>query len=119
MRHMEYPYGFDVRGHTAATSGDEHIRDLIEQLLFTDAGERVNRPDFGTGLTQLLFAGNSDELVTATGVLVSSALQQHLGDLIQVENVTVAGDDSALSVLVQYVVTVNRQRQVARFSRPL
>ena len=86
---IDYPFHLDGRGRTALTSDDDHIRDLIEQVLFTTPGERVNRPTFGTGLMQLVFAPNSDELATATQFLIQGALQQWLGDLIQIEAVQV------------------------------
>jgi phage baseplate assembly protein W len=114
---IDYPFHIDSRSRTAQTTGDEHIRDLIEQVLFTSPGERVNRPTFGTGLMQLVFAPNSDELATATQFLVQGALQQWLGDLIQVEAVQVESQDSTLKVTVQYVVRRNQQRQVAEFAR--
>ena len=114
---IDYPYHFDSRGRTATTDPDDHIRDLIEQVLFTLPGERVNRPTFGTGLLQLGFAPNSDELATATQFLVQSALQQWLGDLIQVEAVAVENVDSTLRLTVQYTVRRTQQRQVAQFSR--
>lgn len=113
----EYPLRFDGRGHTAEASADRHIRDLIEQVLFTMPGERVNRPTFGSGLMQLVFAPAGDELAAATQFLVQGALQQWLGDLIQVEAVRVEGVDSALVVTVQYVVRSGQQRQVAQFRR--
>ncbi len=87
-------------------------------MLFTAPGERVNRPSFGTGLQQLLFAPNSGELATATQFLVQGALQQWLGDLIQVEAVQVDSRDEVLTVTVQYVVRRNLQRQVAQFTQP-
>ncbi|MEA3323755.1 MAG: GPW/gp25 family protein [Euryarchaeota archaeon] len=114
---INYPFRIDGRGRTASTDHDAHIRDLIEQVLFTAPGERVNRPDFGSGLMQLVFAPNSDELATATQFLVQGALQQWLGDLIQVEAVEVLSEDSALNVTVQYIVRRNQQRQVAQFTR--
>jgi phage baseplate assembly protein W len=119
MNDMDYPYGFDARGHTAEAGSEEHIQDMIEQVLFTSPGERVNRPEFGAGLMQLVFAGNSDELAGAAQMLVSSALQQHLGDLIQLESVSVSSEESALTVRVDYVVLRNRQRETARLIRPL
>lgn len=115
--HIDYPYHIDGRGRTAATDQDDHIRDLIEQVLFTAPGERVNRPDFGSGLMQLVFAPNSDELTTATQFMVQGALQQWLGDLIKVEAVEVESADATLEVTVQYVVRRNQERQTARFSR--
>lgn len=114
---IDYPFHFDDHGRTARTSGDDHIRDLIHQVLFTSPGERVNRPTFGTGLMQLVFAPNSDELATATQFLVQGALQQWLGDLIQIEAVHVESQESTLAVTVQYIVRRNQQRQAAQFTR--
>ena len=113
---VDFPFNFDGRGRTAETSGDAHIRDLIEQVLFTAPGERVNRPTFGCGLAQLVFTPNSDELAAATQYLVHGALQQWLGDLIQVEDVLVESVDSTLRVAVQYVVRRTQQREIARFA---
>ncbi len=114
---VDYPYRIDGRGRIAATTEDEHIRDLIEQVLFTSPGERVNRPRFGSGLLQLVFAPNSDVLAAAVEMTVQGALQQWLGDLIQVEALEVTSEDSTLQVQVQYVIRRNGQRTVADFSR--
>jgi uncharacterized protein len=114
---VDYPLAFDTRGRTASTGEDEHIRDLIEQVLFTSPGERVNRPTFGSGLLQLVFAPNSDALAAATQVSVQGALQQWLGDLIVVEAVDVRSEDSTLEVLVQYVVRRTQERRVGQFAR--
>ena len=114
---IDYPYEFDSRSRTAGTTDDEHIRDLIEEVLFTTPGERVNRPTFGSGVLQLIFAPNSEALASATQMTVQGALQQWLGDLIQVESVEVQSEDAKLQVLVQYTVRRNQQRQVAQFVR--
>jgi hypothetical protein len=114
---IDYPFGFDGEGHTAQAGDDDHVRDLIEQVLFTAPGERVNRPTFGTGLSQLLFAPSSAELATATQFMVQAALQSALGDLIVVEAVSVAGTEGTLTVGVKYVVLRTQQRQVAEFKR--
>jgi uncharacterized protein len=114
---VDYPFHFDGRGHTAGTDGDDHIRDLIEQVLFTSPGERVNRPDFGSGLLQLVFAPNSGELAAATQFLVQSSLQGWLGDLIEVEAVEVESEEATLRVTVQYLIRRSQERQVAEFSR--
>lgn len=116
---ISFPFHFDGRGRTAQSGGDDHIRELIEQVLFTSPGERVNRPTFGSGLLQLVFAPNNDALAAATQLTVQGALQQWLGDLIQVEAVQVTSEDSSLRVLVQYVVLRSQQRQVAQFSRAI
>jgi len=118
MIQVDYPYHFDRRGRTAEPDDqDAHIRDLIEQVLFTAPGERVNRPDFGSGLMQLVFQPNSVELAAATQFLVQGSLQQWLGDLIVVEAVAVEAEDSTLRVTVQYVVRRTEQRTVAQFER--
>lgn len=115
--HIDYPFRIGGRGHTAQTSQEDHIGDLIEQLLFTSPGERVNRPDFGSGLMQLVFAPASDELATATQLLVQGALQRWLGDLIMVEDVQVTHADATIQVIVRYVIRRSQQQRVARFSR--
>ena len=114
---IDYPFHFDGRGRTAQAEDDKHIRDLIEQVLFTSPGERVNRPDFGCGLMQLVFAPNSSELATATQYLVQGSLQRWLGELIQIQAVDVSSDDSTLQVTVQYIIKRNQARQTAQFSR--
>ncbi len=115
MADVDYPYHFDSRGRTAATGYADHVRDLIEQVLFTAPGERVNRPTFGSGLRQLVFGPASDELATATQFLVQGALQDWLGDLIQVDEVAVATEDSTLRVRVDYTLRRTQEREVAEF----
>ncbi len=114
---IDYPFHIDRRGRTATTDADDHIRDLIDQVLFTSPGERVNRPTFGTGLMQLVFAPNSEELATATQFIVQGALQQWLSELIQVEAVHIESDDAALHVTVEYQVRRTQERQSAQFVR--
>lgn len=117
MMHVDFPYHFDQRGRTASADYDKHIRGLIEQILFTSPGERVNRPTFGSGLMKLIFSPNSDVLASATQLSVQSALQQWLGDLIQVEEVEVAGEDSTIRIIVKYIVRSSQQRKTEEFKR--
>jgi uncharacterized protein len=114
---VDYPFHIDGSGHTAATGTNDHIRDLIEQVLFTSPGERVNRPDFGCGILSLLFGPAGSEIATATLFLVQGSLQQWLGDLILVESVNVESIESTLRVTVSYTVKQTREQQVAQFSR--
>lgn len=114
---LDFPFHIDRLGRTAATDDDNHIRDMIEQLLFTNPGERVNRPDFGSGLLQVVFAPNSPELASVVQFSVQAALQQWLGDLIQVEAVQVESEEATLRVTVRYIIRRSQQRQVAQFSR--
>lgn len=100
--HFDFPLHVDGRGRTAVTDADDHVRDLIHQVLFTAPGERVNRPEFGCGLKQLVFLPNSDALAASTQQLVQGALLRWLEDLIVVEAVTVDATDSTLAVTVVY-----------------
>jgi Bacteriophage baseplate protein W len=114
---IDFPFHFDARGRTASTAYEDHIRDLIEQVLFTAPGERVNRPTFGSGLLQLVFAPNSPELAAATQFLVQGSLQQWLGELIEVQAVEVQAVESKLQVQVRYLIRRTQQAQAALFER--
>lgn len=114
---IAYPFGITGEGLVATTGYSQHIEQLIEQLLFTMPGERVNLPDFGTGITRLIFDPGNAEMVSATQFLIQGALQQWLGNLILVQAVLVAAEDSTLNVTVQYIVKQTSQLRVANFTR--
>jgi Bacteriophage baseplate protein W len=114
---VDFPFHFDNRGRTAETDDDDHIRDMIEQFLFTNSGERVNRPDFGSGLLQLVFAPNSPELAATVQFTIQAGLQRWLSDVITVQKVEVTSEDSTLRVLVQYVVNRTNQTQTVTFTQ--
>ena len=108
---VHFPLEFDGRGGTREDEEQQWIRGLIEQVLFTAPGERVMRPDFGSGLRELVFAPNSPELAATTQFLAQGALQQWLGDLITVENIEVSAVDSALRVDIEYLIRRTEMRQ--------
>lgn len=114
---IDYPFHFDGRGRTAETGLEDHIRDMIEQFLFTNAGERVNRPDFGSGILQLIFAPNSPELAAALQFTIQAGLQQWLGDVIEVQELQVESVDSQLRVDLQYMVRQTQEQQAVQFTR--
>ena len=116
---IDYPFHFDQRGRTAATDDDDHIRDMIEQFLLTSPGERVNRPDFGCGLLEMIFAPNSPEIAAAIQFTIQAGLQQWLGDLIEVKNLLVTSDDAELRVEVRYVVQRTQQSVTETFTRSI
>ncbi|MGH9497270.1 MAG: GPW/gp25 family protein [Candidatus Sulfotelmatobacter sp.] len=114
---IDFPFHFDGRGQTAATDDNDHIRDMIEQLLFTSPGERVNRSDFGSGLLQMVFAPNSPELAAALQFTTQAALQRYLGDLIDLQSLEVTSQDSTLNVMVKYVIKSSGDTQTENFVR--
>jgi phage baseplate assembly protein W len=117
MMDVDFPYHVDGRGRTAATGRDDHLRDLIEQVLFTTPGERVMRPDFGSGLLGLVFEPGGAELVAATQHLVQGALQRELGNLIAVEGLEVTQDEGTLTISVSYVALRTQEHASATFTR--
>lgn len=117
LTNIKFPFHFDGRGRTALANYDEHIRDMIEQFLFTDAGERVNRPDFGSGLMQLVFEPNGPELAATLQFTIQAGLQRWLGDVIQVTAVEVTSDDNKINVFVEYIVLRTGESQSATFER--
>lgn len=116
---VAFPFHVDGRRRSATTSEGEHVRELIEQVLFTAPGERVNRPDFGSGLQQMIFGPASTEMASTVQGVVQGALQHWLGDLVTFEVVEVTADDSRLEVKVQYSLVRNQERQVAVFERSI
>jgi uncharacterized protein len=110
---IDHPFHLDARGRVADTDDDDHIRDLIEQVLFTTPGERVNRPTFGCGLLRLLFSPSSAELGATVQLLVQASLAEWLGDLIVVDGVAVSTPaEATIVVSVSYLVGNDRRRQV-------
>lgn len=100
--HVGFPVRLDARGATALADDEAYLRGLVELVLFTRPGERVNQPDFGSGIDALVFAPAGDELAGATQALVHAALQRFLGDLLRVEQVEVTARDSTLDVVIVY-----------------
>ncbi len=102
---IDYPFHSDGRGRTAlAADDDAHIRQMIEQFLFTSPGERVNRPDFGSGLLQLVHGPNRPELATALQFTLQAGLNRWLGDLIEVRTLETQASDAQLLVTLAYSV---------------
>ena len=114
---IDFPFHFDGRGRTAVAGGDDHIRVMIEQLLFTSPGERVNRPDFGCGLLKLVFAPNSPELAQTLQGVVQASIQRWLGDLIELRHLEVTAEDSTLTLVLSYLVRRTNEVNSAEISR--
>jgi phage baseplate assembly protein W len=112
---LQFPYSFDSSGLTAQTDLASHIRQMIELILFTSPGERVNRPTFGTATATLVFAPNSDTLAAAQQQVIQASLQQWLSDLIKVQGVDVVNDDATLEITIRYTIIQTQQQQTETF----
>ena len=116
---VDYPFHFDGRERTAETDQDDHVRDLIEQLLFTQPGERVNRPEFGSGVMQLVFSAASPEVAATAEFLIRGALQQWLSERLAVSDVKVDAVEAELNIRIDYVVLATGESATAGFRRGL
>lgn len=118
INYLDYPFGFDSKGRTATTDYNDHVRDMIYQVLFTSPGERVNLPDFGCGLSQLVFMPNSDVMATATRFLIQGALQHWLADVIDVQKLQVTAEDEQMVVDIEYIQLDDGQVRQVSFTSP-
>jgi Bacteriophage baseplate protein W len=112
---LNFPYQFDARGRSQEASVQDYVTQLVEQVLFTSPGERVNLPDFGSGLLQLPFAPNSMEMAAATQFTVQGALQKWLSNYVKVESVVASAQDAVLTVTVTYSLLNSDVTQVQTF----
>jgi hypothetical protein len=116
---IAYPLAVDRNRHTGTVDEETHVRQMIEQLLFTTPGERVMRPTFGSGVLQLVFAPASPEMAATTQFLIEGALHQWLADRIELRGVAVSADDATLRVEVRYVLRRTQQEHVETFERSI
>jgi uncharacterized protein len=112
---LNFPYQFDGRGRTQEAAQQDYVTQLIEQVLFTSPGERVNLPAFGSGLLQLPFAPNSLEMAAATQFAVQGALQKWLSSYAKVQSVVASADDAVLTVTVTYSLLTTDVTQVQTY----
>jgi phage baseplate assembly protein W len=108
---LDHPFHVDGRGAVATTDDADHLHDLLEQLLLTSPGERVNRPDFGCGLLRQVFEPNSPEIAAALKAIVMASILRWLGDLIEPSDVTTLAEDGALFVTIRYTVRRTGERR--------
>jgi len=116
---IDFPFHIDSRGRSAECSDAAHVRDMLDQLLFTNAGERVNRPDFGSGLMQLVFAPNSPELAAALQFTMRAAIQQWLGDVLDLQGLDVTSEDAVLRITIRYAVRRTGETRTETIERRL
>lgn len=117
MSHIAFPFRAGALGRTEAAGDHAYIRSLIEQVLFTQPGERVMRPGFGGGATAMVFQPNGPDLASAAEIGIHASLNQTLGDLLEVTGVQVENDEAMLRIAVRFAVRGEAQPQVATFER--
>ena len=102
MNGFGFPYRIGSDGRTVVPGPEAYVRGLVEQVLFTQRGERVMRPELGAGVHELVFAENAPELAATVQHMVQAALQQWLAATVEVREVLARADGSRLDVTVRY-----------------
>lgn len=109
-----FPFAVNAAGQVSGSGGDDAIRGKIIQVLFTAPGERVNQPDFGCDLFNLVFEPNNTILAAAMEFTIGQALTRWLGDLLIVSGVNVEAQDETITVEVAYTRRQDLARQAVR-----
>ena len=109
-----FPFAVNGAGRISASGGDEAIRGKIIQVLFTAPGERVNLPDFGCGLFNLVFEPNDAVLAATMEFTVGQALARWLGDDILVNGVNVDSVEESVTIEIAYTKRQDLSRQAVR-----
>ncbi|MEJ2664562.1 MAG: GPW/gp25 family protein, partial [Spirochaetia bacterium] len=87
-----------------------YIAQLVRQVLLTNPGERINRPDFGCGIKQMVFMPLNEATAGVTQVMIFQALEKWLGSVIAVDQVRVSAENSSLIIDIAYTVRFLGQR---------
>lgn len=109
MTHFALPYRFAPTGTTTVADPDGQVRDMVSLVLFTRKGERINRPEFGAGMHELIFSENAPEIAAAAQHMVQAALQQWLAGVITVRAVEAEAIESLLRVQVSFSLIGDQQ----------
>ena len=109
---IRFPFAIDAALGTLMDERDypKHVKQLMLQVLFTNPGERINRPDFGCGLRKMVFAPNSEATASLLQVLIMQSLERWLGKLIEINKITVKALGERLEVNIVYVIKAKQQQ---------
>jgi phage baseplate assembly protein W len=110
---LAFPFTVDS-GRVGAAHGDAALRGRIVQVLFTAPGERVDLPDFGCGLFQLVFEPNDELVRAAMSFTVVQALTRWLGEEIVVDGVDITLRAEQVAVEVAYTRRADLRREGLR-----
>jgi hypothetical protein len=111
-----FPFAINRVGRVEVVTGDDNIRAKIVQVLFTSPGERVNMPEFGCGLKDLVFDPNNFVLAATTEFSIRQALERWLGDDILVETVDVVREEETLIINIVYFRKDSLERQAMKIT---
>jgi len=112
-KNIQYPLGIDQGLGRLSEVGDyeKHAKHLIIQTLLTNPGERINRPDFGCGVKQMVFAPNSQITANLAKITIQQALNQWLGSVIVTHEVRVNALEEKLEINIAYTIKAIQQKR--------
>lgn len=118
---IRYPFGIDQGLGTLSEESNYslHVEQLMRQVLFTNPGERINRPDFGCGIPRMVFAPNSDVSANLAQVMINQALEKWLGSLIEVREVKAVNNEEKLEITIAYIIRARQERRYLNLEIPL
>lgn len=111
-----FPFMVSENGRISAMGGDESIRSKIIQVLFTSRGERVNQPEFGCGLFELVFDMNDPILAASVEFTIGQSLTRWLANEILIEGVNVVAQEETMLVEIAYVKRSTLATQAVRIT---
>lgn len=114
---VTFPYLFENNRPAGSVEDAAHVRQMLELLLFTMPGERVNRPDYGCGIQRMVFAPQNTEVVATLRTLIEAEIQRWLGDVLSLRNLQVTGEDATLQVVLTYQLASDGSVRQERFKR--
>jgi len=109
---IHYPFAIDqgLGNWMEENNYNQHVEQMMLQVLFTNPGERINLPEFGCGLRQMVFAPNSEATANLLQVTIYESLEKWLGDLIEVIEVRATPIEETLQVGIVYLLKARQQR---------
>lgn len=113
---MAFPLTIGDQG-AAGSDRRAHVREQIEQLLFTHPGERWFRPEFGVGIRALVFEPNNQALWEITRKRLLASLADALVGEVDPASLeaTVSGQNERLLVTISYRLATINHRERLRF----
>ena len=106
MPRLAFPFGTAATGRSATVTygSDAHVRQSLELLIFTMAGERVMRPDLGSPVKQMVFSPGNGPVALALQATLQATIAQWLGHILELDDLSVTFDENeaALEITVTY-----------------
>ena len=119
VSYMAFPFRLG-HGGAATVARFDHIRQQVEQVLFTSPGERVFRPEWGFGARQHVFEMNAQPLWDYARNRLFGALADALaGEVdpktIQVDIGAPEGQPEVMLVRISYTIAALQSQEVHEF----